>query len=178
MDTDVEILKPLDKFLVHKAFSGFENVCSIPTGIMGSEKGFEGFRNLLALFDGRRFTLEDGRLDMTSNVKTITEYYSQRGLVRNNSFQVVEGFTLYPNIVFCPYKHEIGSRYFNETVTIHHKYGSWIPSEEYKSFKGGRSRGMKELVKRMLLTILGKRIFDKLLIGLYMKAEKRNRVEI
>ena len=34
MDTDVEILNPLDKFLHHNAFSGFESNYAIPTGLM------------------------------------------------------------------------------------------------------------------------------------------------
>ena len=38
MDTDVEVLKNLDCFLSEKAFSGFESVDRIPTGIMASEK--------------------------------------------------------------------------------------------------------------------------------------------
>ena len=39
MDTDVEVLKSLDPFLHHNAFSGFEDDKNIPTGIMASEKG-------------------------------------------------------------------------------------------------------------------------------------------
>ena len=39
MDTDVEVLKPLDEFLRHPAFSGFEDEKNVPTGIMGAEKG-------------------------------------------------------------------------------------------------------------------------------------------
>ena len=39
MDTDVEVLKPLDSFLKHIAFSGYENDTLVPTGIMASEKG-------------------------------------------------------------------------------------------------------------------------------------------
>lgn len=35
MDTDVELTKPLDEFLVHRAFSGFENKVWMPTAVMG-----------------------------------------------------------------------------------------------------------------------------------------------
>ena len=38
MDTDVEVIKSLDGFLKHHAFSSFENNDYIPTGIMASEK--------------------------------------------------------------------------------------------------------------------------------------------
>ena len=34
MDTDVEVIKPLDRFLEHPAFSGFESRTDIPTGII------------------------------------------------------------------------------------------------------------------------------------------------
>ena len=47
MDTDVEVLKSLDVFLNHQAFSEFEDEVSIPTGIMGCEKGFPLFKELL-----------------------------------------------------------------------------------------------------------------------------------
>lgn len=40
MDTDVEVMKNLDKFLVHQAFSGFESDIQIPTGIMDQKKDF------------------------------------------------------------------------------------------------------------------------------------------
>ena len=43
MDTDVEVLKPLDRFLSERAFSGFEDADAIPAGIMACEKGFELF---------------------------------------------------------------------------------------------------------------------------------------
>ena len=36
MDTDVELIKPIDHFLIHNAFSGFEQTDTIPTAIMGS----------------------------------------------------------------------------------------------------------------------------------------------
>ena len=41
MDTDVEVLKPLDEYLNYVAFSGFENELFIPTGIMACEKGYK-----------------------------------------------------------------------------------------------------------------------------------------
>ena len=34
MDTDVEVIKPIDNFLRHRDFSGFESSGKVPTGIM------------------------------------------------------------------------------------------------------------------------------------------------
>ena len=41
MDTDLEVLKPLDAFLHHNAFSGYESNGYIPTALMGSKKNGE-----------------------------------------------------------------------------------------------------------------------------------------
>lgn len=172
MDTDVEVLRTLDPYLECKAFSGFENVHSIPTGIMASEKGFPGFGDLLEAYEGKRFILPDGSFDLTTNVEMITDYYLERGLVRNNTYQVVDGFVLYPNIVFCPYKHEVGSRWFEQsTVTIHHKNGSWLTDEAQRK-RSGSFASMKESVKRTLLNILGKPTVDRILLARYRSVER------
>ena len=47
MDTDVEVVKPLDQFLHHQAFSGFESETDIPTGIMACKKDFPLFVEFL-----------------------------------------------------------------------------------------------------------------------------------
>lgn len=173
MDTDVEVIKSLDPYLTCEAFSGFENVHSIPTGIMASEKGFSGFGDLLRGYEDKRFVLPDGSFDMTTNVEMITNYYLEKGLVRDNTFQVVDGFTLYPNVVFCPYKHEVGSKWFEEsTVTIHHKNGSWLTSEAQRR-RSGSYASFKEGVKRSMLNVFGKTAMDKILLARYRGFERR-----
>lgn len=126
MDTDVEVLKPLDPYLGHKAFSGFENATQIPTGIMACEKGFILFKEQLAHYDTARFIRPDGSLDLTTNVVTITRQMEKHGFVPNNRFQELDGYAFYPNNVFCPYLDRLGDReYMKDTVTIHHFAGSW-----------------------------------------------------
>ena len=55
MDTDVEVVKPLDKFLSNPAFSGFENDTMIPTGIIASEKNNPWVDKLLKKYDDKHF---------------------------------------------------------------------------------------------------------------------------
>ena len=131
MDTDVEVTKSLDEFLSHKAFSGYESNNSIPTGIMGCEKGFGLFADLLADYDHRSFILPDGSYDMTTNVTAITEACKKRGLKLDNSFCEIEGFALYPSDWFCPKSHETGQISLTDnTHTIHHFSGSWLDDTE------------------------------------------------
>lgn len=167
MDTDVEVIRPLDGFLVHQAFSGFENSTDIPTGIMAAEKGFPLFEELLHYYDCAVFKKEDGSYDLTTNVSTITESCLKRGLVQNNSFQVIDGFALYPNDVFCPL--DLDTRIVKSTgntVTIHWFSGSWVSPEEKEKAKKGQKKMLqlekKAKIRKLVKSIIGESNYTKL----------------
>lgn len=128
MDTDVEVIKDLDGFLQHKAFSGFENDTQIPTGIMASEAGFKLFGYLLSYYKDRHFIDHNGVMDMTTNVITITEMLTRKGFVPNGEFQIIDEFALYPREYFCPLDDSTGILHKSEnTATIHWFNKSWVP---------------------------------------------------
>lgn len=136
MDTDVEVLKSLDRFLIHSAFSGFEDDKMIPTGIMASEKGGKWAKDNLAYYADRHFLKPDGALDLTTNVVTLTRYMLKEGLQQNNTYQdFPDLITFYPKDFFCPKSHKNGKIYLTEnTYTIHHFSGSWItPWQKFKA---------------------------------------------
>lgn len=131
MDTDVEVLKKLDVFLENDAFSGFESNKYIPTGIMACKKGFKLFGELLDYYTNKHFKKENGDLDLTTNVITITNICKKHGLVLNNKQQNVDGFMLYPAEYFCPKDYKTGEINVTEnTYTIHHFSGSWLEDED------------------------------------------------
>lgn len=137
MDTDVEVLKPLDVFLSHHAFSGFEDEMHVPTGIMASEKGGKWAKDNLAYYNNRHFLKADGGVDLTTNVETITNYMLPLGLKQNNTFQDFPGLiTFYPKDYFCPKSYQDGQIYLTEnTHTIHHFAGSWHTKAEIRRAK-------------------------------------------
>lgn len=127
MDTDVEVLKPLDCFLGLHAFSGFEPGESVPTGLMASCRRQPFFERLLGDYDERSFIMPDGSYDLTTNVTTITKACVDAGLVLNNTEQTVEGFTLFPSEYFCPKDWVTKEVHLTEnTYAIHHFDGSWL----------------------------------------------------
>ena len=131
MDTDVELLKPIDPMLRHRAFSGFESNNAISTGIMGCERDYSLFRELLSDYDGRHFLRKDGTFDMKTNVVAITDYCLGKGLILDNSYQLIDGLALYPSDWFCPKSHETGViSCTDNTVAIHHFSGSWMDESE------------------------------------------------
>ncbi len=131
MDTDVEVLKSLDGFLHHTAFSGFENETDVPTGIMASEKGGLWAKENLEYYNGRHFVKSDGSLDTTTNVTIITDYMVKKGLKQKNGYFDFPGLiTIYPKDYFCPKSYRDKKIYLTEnTVTIHHFAGSWQPKK-------------------------------------------------
>lgn len=134
MDTDVEVLKSLDPFLQHTAFSGFEDDTHIPTGIMASEKGGKWAKENLAYYENKHFIKEDGTMDLTTNVTTLTNYMLPLGLKPNNTYQDFPNLiTFYPKDYFCPKSYDDGKIYLtNRSVTIHHFAGSWCPPKTVK----------------------------------------------
>ena len=157
MDTDVEVIRPLDRFLAHDAFSGFENPSCVPTGIMGSIPGHHAIKELLDQYDGSHFIADDGSMDMSTNVERITDYFIQRGLMANNELQTVAGFTFYPTEFFCPKDSQTFEiKATSNTYTIHHFSGTWL----------SRKDKLKQVVKKTLgpratariASLLGKRI--------------------
>ena len=126
MDTDVEVLKNLDAFLINEGFSGFERVDAIPTGIMAAEKCNPFIIELLHEYDDLHFRRQDGSLDLTTNVTRITNCALRHGLKLNNRQQDLGHFTIYPKDYFCPKDYITGEVHLtHNTYTIHHFSGSW-----------------------------------------------------
>jgi mannosyltransferase OCH1-like enzyme len=153
MDTDVEVLKPLDQFLKHGAFSGFEDYEHILTGIIGAQKGSRWIEDQLNHYDNRAFILPNGKLDMTTNVTTITEISKKlHGFVPNGEYQVLAYDThIYPSEWFCPLSYADGTlRVTKNTFTIHYFDGSW--QTNYQKFK------LKD--RRWILNNLGETALD------------------
>ena len=151
MDTDVEVVCALDRFLAHQAFSGFEEDGWVPTGLMACEARFPLFQEMLGYYDDAVFVREDGTLNTTTNTYTITKMMEERGLVRNGTYQVVEGFALYPKEVFCPLENATGRlNRTKDTVAIHWFSKSWLP----------RSIRYRSKVMRVIHRIFGKDCFQ------------------
>ncbi len=151
MDTDVEVLKPLDEFLKHSAFSSFENNNKIPTGIMAAEKGNEWIFDLMQEYTDLEFIDSQGNMDLTTNVERITNLTVEKyGLVQESSYQELGGgvVTMYPHDYFCPKDWQTGNIYLTDnTHTIHHFSGSWHTEKEKKASEKNRKLRKKYLEK-------------------------------
>lgn len=129
LDTDVEVIKRIDKFLELEGFTGFESNEWAVTAIMGSEKRNQVIKNLLDYYTNRQFII-NGEIDTTTNTVIITENFVRNyNLSLNGEFQYLKDtkFAIYPPDYFCP--KECWSRIVKLTEnshTIHHFNASWL----------------------------------------------------
>lgn len=152
LDTDVELLKSLDKFLCYDSFFSFENDTVINTGVgFGAKKGNEVIKKMLDDYQDIPFVLKNGHFDIepctvrnTNAIKSILKSFSDRTVIcnyQNNYF--------FPTEYFCPMSNVTGKINITEnTVSIHHYSGSWLDK------KGKRNVDSR----RMLCSIFGEKI--------------------
>lgn len=128
MDTDVEVLKPLDDLSEYEAVSGFETKDRISTGLMACCKAHPMFKEFLDTYSSTHFIKMNGGFNLTTNVTRITNICLKYGLQLNNRKQIVNGLTLFPTEYFCPkdFRTRVLSLTPN-TYTIHHFDGTWLP---------------------------------------------------
>lgn len=128
MDTDVQIFKSIDKFLIHGAFTCFENKENIPTALMASKKGNLWVKRLLDYYDNKEFIDELGKMDLTTNVESITALSLKMGFVPNGEKQVFsDDVHIYTKDYFCPIdtKNRANDVFTENTYAAHLYNGSW-----------------------------------------------------
>lgn len=167
MDTDVEVIKPLDPYLKHQAFAGFEHPTRVQTGLLACEKGFPLFLEFMGYYDTATFLKEDGSHDITTNVQVLTDLCVSRGLQLNGKYQEVDGFAIYPTEVFCPVDYDTEKLHkTRKTVVIHWFAASWHTEEELQWLREEKLRQKREKQSNLRVAIghklLGEKGYEKL----------------
>lgn len=128
MDTDVEVLKPLDDLLNLTAFSGYESnkFSNFPTGLMASEAGGIWVKEQLDFYKNVHFKKPDGSLNLTTNTETISTIMKQNGFELTGEYQVYKNdMHCFPSEYFCPLSSTRVLRLTENTYCIHHFANSW-----------------------------------------------------
>lgn len=143
LDTDVKVLKSFDLYLEHIAFAGFENNTFVGTGIIASVKGGKWVKDNLEFYKSLNFISQDGSLNLTPNVKYVTNYMFQYDFVPNNSYQNFPNLiTLYPQDYFSPLN-KGGNKYAltKNTICIHYYAASWTSKKTRQNRRIGMMLG-------------------------------------
>lgn len=150
LDTDVELIKPLDDLIEENGYMGFDDNGIVATGLgFACEKGNELIGAFLRDYDDISFVLPDGSYDMTPCPDRNTKTLKNLGMNLDNKDQIFMGIHMLPEDYLCPLKYYTGKKIITEnTYSIHHFCASWT----------------SETAKRTLLfkRILGVKLYDKL----------------
>lgn len=145
LDTDVELLKPLDDLLTESAFLGLEDTEMVATGLgFGAEAGNPVIEAMLKVYKDLHFRNADGSLDTlpcpVRNTKAIEHLLPE--IMQFDRIIRIQDATIYPREYFCPLSAD-GSemKKTKNTYSIHWFTASWLTTEEkivhdYRVFRG------------------------------------------
>lgn len=126
LDTDILFLKPLEcSFWDKQAFVGFEHESFVGTGVMAAEQNHPFFREFLNGYKNVHF-FRKFKYDEETNVSRITKLFLKKGLIPNNSNQIVGGVNIYKQDYFCN-KNWRTEQYYNseKSYAIHDFQSLW-----------------------------------------------------
>lgn len=144
LDTDVEIIKPLDCLLKNEAYFGLEDNNFINTGVgFGAKKGNDVVFGMMSDYSNEHFLNSDGTFNKTTcpvrNTRVISKLFP---IQFDGAILQVENATFYPPEYFCPLSPD-GKQMIrtDNTFSIHWFSASWLDSEEaiiheWRVFKG------------------------------------------
>lgn len=121
LDTDVELLQPLDDLLYHEAFIGIDDGGQINSGSgLGAAKNHEMIRAMLELYKDMPFVKEDGSLNLYYNTFYETKLLIENGFRIKNQYQRIGTMDCLPREVLMP-EGVIGLRdnYTEKTIARH-----------------------------------------------------------
>jgi len=126
LDTDVELVKPLDNLLNLNGFMGFENGKLCNTGLgFGATSKLPIIKELRDIYTSLYFIKEDGNFNQTPCPYYQTDLLLKKGLLQNDSKQTIEGLTIFPKEYFCPKNYLGETNLTKDTYSIHHFDASW-----------------------------------------------------
>ena len=120
LDTDIEILRPIERFEDHRMVLGTDHDGAL-TALMGSEPNHPFWTEILAFYDSMNFVNEDGTFNMTVNNTHLQGVLESYGYKFENKFQELkEGIVVYPDDYFHVANNEKGTIHkTNNSYAIH-----------------------------------------------------------
>ena len=127
LDTDVEIIKPIDSLTENGGFMGFERDGVVATGLgFACEKGNSVVGRLLEDYEGIPFVLEDGSYDMLPCPDRNSKALKELGMDLSVQDQIFMGIHFLPVNYLCPMDYYTGkTNITSNTYSIHHYSASW-----------------------------------------------------
>lgn len=119
LDTDVIVYKPLNKFLSYDFFTGFEQYNYPVTATMGAKKGDSLIKEMLKVYNTKKFELKDKWEDYETNTMIMSDIIGKYFDRESMKYQEKDNRAIFPKEVFCNSGNE------EERYTEHLMLGDW-----------------------------------------------------
>lgn len=150
LDTDVELLRPLDDLLQFKLFVGFESPDYIALGLgFGSQKNNIILQDMMQVYNEIQFISSDSTLNLTPSPIYQTQVMEKYGLKRNGKTQVTPQFTALSSEYLCPINSCGLGRPTERSFSIHQYAATWFDDNQ-KAEKENMINTYRYLLKRLL----------------------------
>lgn len=135
VETDAEILRPIDELLGHGAFFGLAGD-DTTLSLCGTEKGHPVAKDIIDLYKEKHFVKDDGSLNTVIINKELFDLLVRKfGLpVDKKDYQVLKYNTsVYPEEFFFSYDYVTGLTNLNDKLFVrHYGNGSWLDEKDRK----------------------------------------------
>lgn len=168
LDTDVEIIKPIDDLLKYEAYFGLELGEYINTGLgFGSIKQNVLLYNIMQDYKDLSFKRKDNKYDMLPCPIRNSHVFKEYGFNLDGTTQVINNIAVFSSEYFCPRKWDDKKiKLTDKTYSIHHFTASWQTKGDIIKEK----QKMQSIVKREKRLLSTKLIIKKLIgTSLYNK---------
>lgn len=135
LDTDVELIKPLDGLLNYESFWTIEKgSLAVNTGLgFGAQIGNVHLKQMIETYKHTSFYNKDKSLNTTPCTAYTTEYFEKLGYIRKDVPQEIQNAMILPSEFFCPMNFYGGSMQVTEnTIGIHWYDMSWFGKSDKK----------------------------------------------
>ncbi len=130
LDTDVEVLRPLDELLGYELFCGFENKEYVAFGLgFGGSKNNKILVEMMQQYERESFINKDGTLNQKASPVYQTEILQQHGLICDGSFQIIDNCVVFPMEYFAPVNAFGLGQPTSKSFSIHQYAATWFDSE-------------------------------------------------
>lgn len=130
VDTDVEMLKSIDKLRQNGAFAGFASDTIIATGlILCAEKDNWLCKRVLKSYDNEHF-INDDPSKILAIGRRVSAILEENGLILNGQTQTVNGFTVYEKKYFNSTNGDVFAKPDKDAYSIHHYAASWFSKKK------------------------------------------------
>lgn len=145
LDTDVELLKPLDDLLSFDGYIGFDEKGLAATGLgFGAAAGNKVIERMLKDYDDIPFKLDNGSYDLTPCPDRNTAALSKMGMDIKNTNQIFNKTFFLPREYLCPSNYFGGKTVITpNTYSIHHYKASWTSAVTKRSTRIKKIIGIK-----------------------------------